>query len=140
MIAVSFIFITWAKALGDWWDVTWPSPLGDGGLYMNKRFMKGGEAYESAKMVREIALLPNFFSSLITTPSYKLRWFKRMSEAIISRRGWTSEGKPELMTEIITDSRNWTVPKTIVGSTIDVLIFGGGGGGRRQARTVAAAL
>lgn len=51
-----------------------------------------------------------------------------MSEAIISRRGYTAEGKPELRTETITGTTTWTVPNSIK-SNISVLIFGGGGGG-----------
>lgn len=51
-----------------------------------------------------------------------------MAEAIISRRGWTSEGKPELRTETITGNTNWVVPKSIKGS-ISVLLFGGGSSG-----------
>lgn len=50
-----------------------------------------------------------------------------MSDAIISRRGYTSAGKPELRTEIIAFSQDWTVPNTIKGNTA-VRIFGGGGG------------
>ena len=50
-----------------------------------------------------------------------------MSEAIISRRGWTSDGKPELRTETITGTTNWTVPN--YKGTVSVRIFGGGGGG-----------
>ena len=53
-----------------------------------------------------------------------------MSEAIISRRGYTAEGKPQLMTETITDSREWTVPN--VRGNISVLIFGGGSAGSRS--------
>ena len=51
-----------------------------------------------------------------------------MSEAIISRRGWTSEGKPELRTEVITGSTNWIVPK-YKGGSVSVLMFGRGGNG-----------
>ena len=51
-----------------------------------------------------------------------------MSEAIISRRGWTSEGKPELRTEYITATQDWTAPDGLKGS-VSVRIFGGGGGG-----------
>ena len=50
-----------------------------------------------------------------------------MSEAIISRRGWTDEGKPQLRTEIITSNVNWQVPKLRGNNTVSVLIFGGGG-------------
>ena len=50
-----------------------------------------------------------------------------MSDAIISRRGWTNEGKPQLITETITYNTNWTVPNHK--GNISVRIFGGGGGG-----------
>lgn len=49
-----------------------------------------------------------------------------MSEAIISRRGYDANGKPELRTEIITGTTNWTVPNSIRNTTISVRIFGGG--------------
>lgn len=52
-----------------------------------------------------------------------------MSEAIISRRGWTSNGKPPepvLKTETIVTNQNWTVPNHT--GNISVRIFGGGGG------------
>ena len=91
------------------------------------RICKGGEAYDCSEMVREWNLLPNIYS-LKATLSSIIRWFKRMSEAIISRRGYTAEGKPEWHTETITGSTTWTVPKTIKGN-ISVLIFGGGGSG-----------
>lgn len=51
-----------------------------------------------------------------------------MSDAIISRRGYTSAGKPELRTEIIAFSQDWTVPNTIKGNTA-VRIFDGGSSG-----------
>ena len=91
------------------------------------RICKGGEAYDCSEMVREWNLLPNIYS-LKATLSSIIRWFKRMSEAIISRRGYTAEGKPEWHTETITGSTTWTVPKTIKGN-VKVLIFGGGGSG-----------
>ena len=50
-----------------------------------------------------------------------------MSEAIISRRGYDANGKPELRTEIITGTTNWTVPNSIRNTTISVRIFGGRG-------------
>lgn len=50
-----------------------------------------------------------------------------MAEAIISRRGWTADGKPELRTEVITGNVNWTVPNSIKNTTISVMVFGGGG-------------
>ena len=49
-----------------------------------------------------------------------------MAEAIISRRGYGPEGKPELKTEIISSNQNWVVPKHF--GNISVRIFGGGGG------------
>ena len=49
-----------------------------------------------------------------------------MAEAIISRRGWTADGKPELRTEVITGNVNWSVPNSIKNTTISVRIFGGG--------------
>ena len=49
-----------------------------------------------------------------------------MSECIITRRGWTAEGKPELRTEVITGNTNWTVPNYKSGA-ISVRLFGGGG-------------
>lgn len=52
-----------------------------------------------------------------------------MSEAIISRRGYTAAGKPELRTETIAINTNWTVPSGIRNKTIYVRLFGGGGGG-----------
>ena len=88
--------------------------------------LKGGEAYERLKMVRELVLLPVFFFSY-TTPSYKKAWFKRMSEAIISRRGYGPEGKPRLITETIVTNQSWTVPNDIKGN-LSVRIFGGGSG------------
>ena len=89
--------------------------------------LKGGEAYERFKMVRELVLLPVFFFSY-TTPSYKKAWFKRiMSEAIISRRGYTAAGKPQLMTETITTNIVWTCPN--IRSNVSVRLFGGGQGG-----------
>ena len=75
-----------------------------------RRIRKGGEAYDCGVMVREWDLLPNIYS-LKATLSSIIRWFKRMSEAIISRRGYTAEGKPEWHTETITGSTTWTVPK-----------------------------
>ena len=48
-----------------------------------------------------------------------------MAEAIISRRGYNASGKPELRTETITGSTNWTVPKHV--GNISVRIFGAGG-------------
>ena len=117
--------------MGDWWDVSWPSPLGDGGISNTMKrqevLLKGGEAYERLKMVRELVLLPVFFFSY-TTPSYKKAWFKRMSEAIISRRGWGTGGKPELQTKIFYDNENWVVPNSLRGN-ISVRIFGAGGAG-----------
>lgn len=50
-----------------------------------------------------------------------------MSEAIITRRGYTAEGKPQLMTETITSNIVWTCPN--IRSTVSVRIFGGGQGG-----------
>lgn len=57
-----------------------------------------------------------------------LEVLKYMSEAIISRRGWGENGKPELRTEMIQTNQNWVVPNTISGN-ISVRIFGGGAGG-----------
>ena len=51
-----------------------------------------------------------------------------MSEAIISRRGYTANGKPEFRTEYITGNTNWKVPDGIK-SNITVRIIGGGGVG-----------
>ena len=51
-----------------------------------------------------------------------------MAEAIISRRGYTAEGKPELRTETIAVNQVWKVPSGIRG-TVSVRLFGGGGGG-----------
>ena len=59
----------------------------------------------------------------LSCPPLIKRWFQ-MSEAIISRRGWTAAGKPELRTETITGSTTWTVPQAIR-SNISVRIFGG---------------
>ena len=56
-----------------------------------------------------------------------------MSEAIISRRGYNSSGKPELRTETITGSTVWVVPKSIRGN-ISVMIYGAGGGGKDRGR------
>ena len=50
-----------------------------------------------------------------------------MAEAIISRRGYGAEGKPQLMTQIIASNQTWTVPNSIKGS-ISVIVCGGGGG------------
>ena len=50
-----------------------------------------------------------------------------MSEAIISRRGYGPNGKPQLYTQTITGSTIWTVPATIRGN-VSVLLFGAGGG------------
>ena len=55
---------------------------------------------------------------------------KYMAEAIISRRGYTADGKPELRTEIITYNQNWTVPKHK--GNISVRIFGAGATGSWQ--------
>ena len=92
-----------------------------------KLLLKGGEAYERFKMVRELVLLPVFIFSY-STPSYKKAWFKRMSEAIISRRGYGPEGKPTMYTQTFTGNATFTVPNTLKGS-VHVLLFGGGGGG-----------
>ena len=62
------------------------------------------------------------------TPSSR-KVYLAMSEAIISRRGYTAEGKPELRTEVITGNTNWTVPNYKKGN-ISVCIFGGGAGNR----------
>ena len=56
-----------------------------------------------------------------------------MSEAIISRRGYTAAGKSELRTEIITGSAVWVVPNSIRGN-ISVMVYGAGGGGRDRGR------
>ena len=56
-----------------------------------------------------------------------------MSEAIISRRGYNSSGKPELRTETITGSTVWVVPNSIRGN-ISVMVYGAGGGGRDRGR------
>ena len=53
---------------------------------------------------------------------------KYMAEAIISRRGYGADGKPELRTEVITSNLTWTVPNKIVGN-ISVVLFGAGCGG-----------
>ena len=53
---------------------------------------------------------------------------KYMAEAIISRRGYGVDGKPELRTETISTNMTWTVPSSIRGN-ISVLLAGGGGGG-----------
>lgn len=56
-----------------------------------------------------------------------------MAEAIISRRGWSSEGKPPptptfvLTTKTFTSNTSWVVPNH--NSFVSVRIFGGGGGG-----------
>ena len=50
-----------------------------------------------------------------------------MSEAIISRRGYNSAGKPTLVTETIISNTTWKVPNHY--GNISVMIFGGGGGG-----------
>ena len=50
-----------------------------------------------------------------------------MAEAIISRRGYGPNGKPELRTETIQTNMTWNVPKHI--GNITVRLFGGGGGG-----------
>ena len=92
-----------------------------------KKALKGGEAYDCIGLVRG-GLLPSFYSLKFTLSS-RLRWFKRMSEAIISRRGGSgSSGKGELRTEIITTNLNWIVPQSIKGNLI-VRLFGGGGPG-----------
>ena len=57
---------------------------------------------------------------------------KYMAEAIISRRGWTASGKPELRTEIITSNQNWIVPNSLRGN-VSVRIFGAGGAGNNGA-------
>ena len=87
---------------------------------------KGGEAYVCDVMVRERPL-PYFV--LLTTLSSSIRWFKRMSEAIITRR---SKGKHSTATvykmNTFVSSTVWTVPNNVAGN-ISVRIFGGGGGG-----------
>lgn len=56
-----------------------------------------------------------------------------MAEAIISRRGWSSEGKPPptptfvLTTKTFTSNTSWVVPNH--NGPVSVRIFGGGGGG-----------
>ena len=96
-----------------------------------KIFLKGGEAYERFKMVRELVLLPVFIFSY-STPSYKKAWFKRMSEAIISRRGYGIGGKkPVLKTEFIVSNTDWIVPEA-KNNAFDIRLFGGGGGGKRD--------
>lgn len=56
-----------------------------------------------------------------------------MAEAIISRRGWSSEGKPPptptfvLTTKTFTSNTSWVVPNH--NGPISVRIFGGGGAG-----------
>ena len=56
----------------------------------------------------------------------KLKGVIRMSEAIVSRRGWGEGGKPELRTETITGNTNLTVPNYRY-NRVSVRIFGGGG-------------
>lgn len=66
-------------------------------------------------------------------PPLNMKGESSMSEAIITRRGYTAEGKPELRTELIQTNQNWVVPQGVRGN-ISVRIFGGGGGGTyRQA-------
>lgn len=51
-----------------------------------------------------------------------------MSEVVISRRGGSSSGSGKnMVTEYITESKRWTVPKA-KDQKFDVRIFGGGGG------------
>ena len=85
---------------------------------------KGGEAYVCNVMVRERPL-PYFV--LLTTLSSSIRWFKRMSEAIITRRGYGPEGKPTMHVDTITavGTTVWNVPNSLRGS-VKVLLFGGG--------------
>ena len=92
------------------------------GMNMKKLFkMKGGEAYDCS--------LSRLLYHLSCPPLKRIRWFQ-MSEAIITRRGYGPNGKPELRTETITGSTTWVVPSAIR-SNISVRIFGGGGGGNR---------
>lgn len=87
---------------------------------------KGGEAYVCDVMVRERPL-PYFV--LLTTLSSSIRWFKRMSEAIITRRGLSNNNKSlgKLNTELIITNQSYSIPNHK--GNISVRIFGGGGGG-----------
>ena len=62
-------------------------------------------------------------------PPLKNEVLKYMSEAIISRRRYGENGKPQLRTEYITYSKTWSPPEEFSGGDIDVRIFGAGGGG-----------
>lgn len=57
-----------------------------------------------------------------------------MSEVVISRRGG-SKGKGVMITEYITESKNWKVPKNIVDNKVEVLMIGGGAGESGSSRT-----
>ena len=72
--------------------------------------------------VRRLNLLTLFY--FCQHPPRIKEVLKYMAEAVISRRGWTAEGKPELRTEVITGSTNWTVPN--YKGNVSVRIFGGG--------------
>ena len=61
-------------------------------------------------------------------PPLNMKGESSMSEAIITRRGYTTEGKPELRTELIQTNQNWVVPQGLKGN-VSIRIFGGGGGG-----------
>lgn len=88
----------------------------------------GGDIYD---LVREgvMDFIHYLYSFENRPPLDHIRWFQ-MSEAIITRRGYGTEGKPELRTETFTGSTTWTVPNSIRnGGQISVLLFGGGEGG-----------
>ena len=55
-----------------------------------------------------------------------------MAEAIISRRGYGIDGKPQLRTETITGNTNWIVPLTRGNNSISVRLFGGGAAGTQS--------
>lgn len=59
-----------------------------------------------------------------------------MSEAIIAKRyskssssGGSGTEPSHLVTEVIVENTNWTVPSGINGNKVSVRLFGGGGGG-----------
>ena len=75
----------------------------------------------------------SIFFCLIYPPLNMKGESSNMSEAIISRRGYTAAGKPKLYTQTFTGSTDWQVPSTIRGN-VSVLIFGGGGSGRQYGK------
>ena len=88
--------------------------------------------YERAKFPNSMMTMDEYplsiFFCLFYPPLNMKGRVSNMSEAIISRRGWTSEGKPQLITQTFTSNIIYNLPKNIRGN-ISIFLVGGGEGG-----------